>query len=176
MSNFRKIVNKNDRKMLFIGFPDNYAITALRFTRPVSQTQNGSEKRRVSQVNIDLYRVIVKIVKIGFREIDYEIQFPKAIDCDVLIVHTLHQGIYISNDQLNDLKRLKLVREFLCNQHSSLSPHSFQLESYVPSHINIELPMERASPFTIYLFGSAKSQINLRLPIHLRYQSPGKKK
>lgn len=49
-----------------------------------------------------------------FREVDYSIEMPKEIDCDLLIVQPFHQGTYISNDQLNDFKRLKKVEFFNC--------------------------------------------------------------
>lgn len=49
---------------------------------------------------------------LSYRELHYSIKLPKEIDCDMLLVQTLHQGLYISNDQLNDLKRMKMVRSF----------------------------------------------------------------
>lgn len=36
--------------------------------------------------------------------------------------------------------------------------------------------MEKSSPFTIYLFDKAKDNIHIKLPIHLRYQSPATRK
>lgn len=81
---------------------------------PIPQAECGSKKFGVPQVITEKLKNLPDLIQIPLssREIDYSIDLPKEVDCDVIIVHTLHQGIYVSNDQLNDLKRLKLVGGF----------------------------------------------------------------
>lgn len=62
------------------------------------------------------------------REIDYSLDLPEEIDCDVIVAQTLHQGIYVSNDQLNDLKKMKLVND----NFSSISFNILNLNLFQP--------------------------------------------
>lgn len=118
---FRKNVNKsqldNDVFEEFRPFSVNHPLIGspiVYICIPIPQAECGSKKFGVPQVITEKLKNLPDLIQIPLssREIDYSIDLPKEVDCDVIIVHTLHQGIYVSNDQLNDLKRLKLVGGF----------------------------------------------------------------
>ncbi|XP_067630096.1 uncharacterized protein PIG-X isoform X1 [Eurosta solidaginis] len=94
------------------------------------------------------------------RELSYSVQFSDILhgkDCEYILEQLLPAGVYISVDQLNDLKRLK------------------KLNAMYPPFVDIELPTEKSKAFTILLKGIPQHLEVIKLPLHYRYHAPSKK-
>ncbi|XP_055677570.1 phosphatidylinositol-glycan biosynthesis class X protein [Lutzomyia longipalpis] len=101
----------------------------------------------------------VSLLNSGYhRELLYQLdfggRFKKSTQCDIVIVQTLHQGVYVRGDQLAEIKRHHLKN------------------SYIPVHVDIEAPAEISSSFTLYLYTKSYDKAVIRLPIHFRYHYP----
>uniref|UniRef100_A0A1B0CLB9 Phosphatidylinositol-glycan biosynthesis class X protein n=1 Tax=Lutzomyia longipalpis TaxID=7200 RepID=A0A1B0CLB9_LUTLO len=75
-------------------------------------------------------------------QLDFGGRFKKSTQCDIVIVQTLHQGVYVRGDQLAEIKRHHLA------------------------------PAEISSSFTLYLYTKSYDKAVIRLPIHFRYHYP----
>ncbi|CAD7014721.1 uncharacterized protein LOC101458718 [Ceratitis capitata] len=94
------------------------------------------------------------------REIIYTVQFADTLidkNCQYVLEQLLPAGVYISVDQLDELKRLK------------------KLSATYPKFIDIESPTEKSSPLNVLLYGKSQSIEVFKLPIHYRYHLPSKK-
>ncbi|EDV37810.2 uncharacterized protein Dana_GF19764 [Drosophila ananassae] len=106
-------------------------------------------------VQIDMDRVGMH------RTLSYRIRFDYSLvglDCEYVLLQSLPASVYISTDELDDLRRLK------------------RLNAIYPKFVNIELAAERADTVSILLRGAPKIMETLGLPVHFRYHSPSDKR
>ncbi|XP_055643882.1 phosphatidylinositol-glycan biosynthesis class X protein isoform X2 [Toxorhynchites rutilus septentrionalis] len=97
----------------------------------------------------------------GFhRDIHYSLKFGGIAkrSCELLLLQQLPAAMYVDVDQLNNMKKFK------------------KINSYVPLYVDVEKPASKSSPFTVYLFGNIRREVNITLPIHFRYHDPSQKK
>ncbi|XP_036331719.1 uncharacterized protein LOC118743259 [Rhagoletis pomonella] len=93
------------------------------------------------------------------RELFYLVQFANSLSdkkCEYILEQQLPAGVYISVDQLDDLKRL------------------MKLNAIYPPFVDIELSTEKSKSFTVLLKGTPQPTDNIKLPIHYRYHAPSK--
>lgn len=93
------------------------------------------------------------------RDLIYIVQFTNELSdksCDYILEQLFPAGVYISVDQLGDLKRLQ------------------KLSGIFPDFVDIESPTEKSKSFTIMLKGVPQSMDIIKLPIHYRYHAPSK--
>lgn len=93
------------------------------------------------------------------RDLIYNVQFTNALtdkSCDYILEQLLPAGVYISVDQLDDLKRLQ------------------KLNGIFPEFVDVESPTEKSKSFTIMLNGVPQTKDVIKLPIHYRYHAPSK--
>lgn len=78
--------------------------------------------------------------------------------CEVLLVQDIPSSVYVDNDQLFNLNKLK------------------KLKTFVADYIDVELPTSKATPFKVYMFNQIRKSVNITLPVHFRYHDPSDKK
>ncbi|KAI8118959.1 hypothetical protein FF38_10221 [Lucilia cuprina] len=102
--------------------------------------------------------VDVELTDAGFhRYLIYTVQFDYPLagkECEYVLKQHLPASVYVSVDQLDDLKRLK------------------KLDAIYPSFVDIEKPTEQSKPFEVFLKGVPKITDTITLPIHFRYHAP----
>ncbi|KAL9917700.1 phosphatidylinositol glycan anchor biosynthesis class X [Glossina fuscipes fuscipes] len=113
-----------------------------------------------SSQSSDLKMPIVEIELLGsglHRKIVYTVHFNDSMvgsKCEYVLKQRLPATMYVSTDELKDLRRLK------------------KLNSIFPRFVDIEVPTEKANSFHIFLRGVPKFEDNAILPIHYRYHAP----
>lgn len=75
-------------------------------------------------------------------------------DCEYTLEQQLPAAVYISTDQLDDLKRLN------------------KLHGFYPKFVDIEMPTEKSQQFNVLIMGNPKITETFKLPIHYRYHAP----
>ncbi|XP_058823152.1 phosphatidylinositol-glycan biosynthesis class X protein [Topomyia yanbarensis] len=113
---------------------------------------------RVSGLSSFLY---MNIHNSGFhREVHYTIKFGGLgkMTCELLLLQHLPSAVYVDTDQLTNMKKFK------------------KINSYVPLYVDVEKPASKSNPFSVYLFETARKEVNITLPIHFRYHDPSEKK
>uniref|UniRef100_A0A1A9ZAV2 Phosphatidylinositol-glycan biosynthesis class X protein n=1 Tax=Glossina pallidipes TaxID=7398 RepID=A0A1A9ZAV2_GLOPL len=107
----------------------------------------------------DLQMPTVEVEMLGsglHRKIVYTVHFNDAMagTCEYVLKQTLPAAMYVSTDELKDLRRLK------------------KLNSVFPRFVDIEVPTEKANSFDVFLRGVPKIEDSAILPIHYRYHAP----
>lgn len=95
------------------------------------------------------------------RDLKYGVVFPDfhGISYTFMIKQKIPASIYVSTDQLEDLRRLEKLSYFI-----------------EEVRIDIEKPTEKSESFFIYLFGDSSFLRKIKLPVHFRYHAPGNKR
>lgn len=126
---------------------------------------------------------VVSICRRISRDLKYVVVFPEyqGKHHTFLIKQTLPAAVYVSTDQLEDLKRFDKV----CNYCLQLKSRNiltnflqfFQINYFIDRDlIDIEIPTEKSEPFNIHLFGDTAFLQTISLPIHFRYHAPGNRR
>lgn len=93
-----------------------------------------------------------------------------------MLIQQLPASIYVNTDQLNDMKKFNKVFGIYYLSSSISNILSFQIKSYVPVYVDVEMPTSKAEPIIIFIYNDLSKAVNITLPIHLRYHSPSDKK
>lgn len=108
----------------------------------------------------------------------YSVQFDYPLagkECEYILRQHLPAAVYVSVDQLDDLKRLKKVNWNRFHRNSGLIYifiYLFQLDAIYPSFVDIEKPTEQSQDFEVFVKGIPKITDTITLPIHFRYHAP----
>lgn len=101
------------------------------------------------------------LLNIFRRDLKYGVVFPdfQGTSYTFMIKQKIPASIYVSTDQLEDLRRLEKLSYFI-----------------EEDRIDIEKPTEKSESFFIYLFGDTSFLRTIKLPVHFRYHAPGNKR